>query len=139
MSGKCFVDTNVLIYAHDASAGPKHVRARTLVENLWNSENGVLSTQVLQEFAATVQRKFSNLISPHELRRAIAAYGAWAVVTNHPHSTILALEAGDRYRISFWDALILAAAQSAGARTLYSEDFSHGQTYGSVQVIDPFK
>jgi predicted nucleic acid-binding protein len=138
MSAKCFVDTNILIYAHDSSAGNKHIKACTLLDRLWQAGSGVLSTQVLQEFCITVRRKVLRPPSLNDIRGIVFAYLAWEVVSNSPESVISALEIADRYKISFWDGLIISAAEGGGAETLYSEDLQHGQTYGRVRVVNPF-
>jgi predicted nucleic acid-binding protein len=135
---KCFVDTNILIYAHDRSAGVKHARARQLLEQLWSSGEGVLSTQVLQELCVNLRRKVARPVPLEEIRRLIQDYLSWEVVVNTPESAIHALEIESRYKISFWDALILHAAESSGAAILYSEDLASGQRYGSAQVVNPF-
>jgi predicted nucleic acid-binding protein len=137
MSDKCFVDTNILVYAHDRSAGLKHKRARQLVEDLWESGRGVLSTQVLQELCVSVRRRASRPLSVEEIRRLVQNYLSWEIVVNTPASVIQALDIEARHKISFWDALIIQAAESAGVATLYSEDLAAGQRYGSVRVVDP--
>ncbi len=136
--GRCFIDTNVLVYAHDRTAGEKHLRAREVVEELWDSGRGVLSTQVLQELCVSLQRKSAHPPSMAELRGLMEDYSAWEVVTTPPAAIIRALEIAERYKTSFWDALILQAAESAGAAILYSEDLAHGQLYGGVRVVNPF-
>jgi predicted nucleic acid-binding protein len=137
MAGKYFVDTNILIYAHDRSAGRKHDRARELVESLWASGEGVLSTQILQELCINLRRKVAHPLPVDEIRSLIQDYLSWEVVVNSPESVIQALETEVKYKISFWDALVLNAAETAGAAVLYSEDLSAGRRYGSVQVINP--
>jgi predicted nucleic acid-binding protein len=137
MGDKFFVDTNILIYAHDRSAGLKHERARQLVERLWTSGQGVLSTQVLQELCINLRRKIARPLPVEELRHLIQDYLSWEIVVNTPASVLHALEIELRYRISFWDALVLHAAESAGAEVLYSEDLAAGQKYGAVQVVNP--
>jgi predicted nucleic acid-binding protein len=137
MNDKCFVDTNILMYAHDRAAGVKHQRARSLIEKLWNSGRGVLSTQVLQELCINVRRKSSHPLSVEETRRLIQDYSNWTIVINTAESVIDALDIESRYNISFWDALIVQAAGSSGATVLYSEDLAHGQSYGSVRVVNP--
>jgi predicted nucleic acid-binding protein len=138
MSDRCFVDTNILVYAHDRSAGSKHQRARLLIEDLWKSGQGVLSTQVLQELCINVRRKASRPLSVEEARRLIQDYLSWEIVVNTPASVIQALDIEGRYKISFWDALIVQAAESSGVAILYSEDLASGQSYGSVRVVNPF-
>ena len=138
MSDKYFVDTNILVYAHDRSAGAKHDRARTLIEQLWQSGNGVLSTLVLQELCLNLRRKSNPPLQIEETRRLLQDYLSWEIVVNSPESVLQALEIEDRYKTSFWDALILHAAEISGAAVLYSEDFSANQNYGSVRVVNPF-
>lgn len=138
MSDKFFVDTNVLVYAHDSSAASKHDRARALIEELWDSGQGVLSTQVLQEFCINVRRKAAHPLSIDETRRIVRDYLNWEVVINTPDSVIRALEIEKRYGISFWDALIVTSAEICGASVLYTEDLAHGQVYASVRAVNPF-
>jgi|SRR5271167_729380 len=137
MADKYFVDTNILMYAHDRSAGRKHESARELIERLWISGQGVLSTQVLQELCINLRRKIARPLTTEEIRRLLEDYLSWEIVVNTPASVIQALEIEVRYRTSFWDALILQAAESAGAAIVYSEDFAAGQNYGAVQVVNP--
>jgi len=137
MPDKYFVDTNILLYAHDRSAGLRHERARQLVEQLWASGQGVLSTQVLQELCINLRRKIARPIPVEEIRRIIQDYLSWEIVINDSASVLQALEIELRYQTSFWDALILQAAESSGAAILYSEDLATGQKYGAVQVVNP--
>jgi len=137
MSDRLFVDTNVLVYAHDRGAGEKHELARSLVERLWLDRSGAISTQVLQELYVNVRRKAAVPISITEARRLVEDYLSWEVVVNDGTSVLRALEVEARYGISFWDALIVQAAEYCGATVLYSEDLSPGQSYGSVEVVDP--
>jgi predicted nucleic acid-binding protein len=139
MSDRYFVDTNILMYAHDTAAGEKHARARTLVENLWQNRSGVVSTQVLQELAVNLRRKAKRPLDARATRDVVSDYLAWQVVVNSGDSILEALELEARYQISFWDALVIQAAQTAGADVLYSEDLSDGQRYGSVKVENPFR
>lgn len=137
MNAKQFVDTNILMYAHDVSAGAKHQRAKALVEELWRTRSGVVSTQVLQELCVNLRRKAGRPLELKATRDLIADYLRWQVMVNTGESILEALELEDRYRISFWDALVIQAAQASGAEVLYSEDLSDGQTYGSVRVVNP--
>lgn len=137
MTERCFLDTNILVYAHDRSAGTKHQRARALVEQLWVSGKGVLSTQVLQELCINLRRQMAVPFSFDETREVMKDYLRWRIVVNTGESVLQALEIEARYKISFWDALILQAAESSGAAVLYSEDLSAGQHYGSIQVVNP--
>jgi len=137
MPDRCFVDTNILVYAHDRSAGVKHKRAQLLIEDLWNSGRGVLSTQVLQELCINLRRKSRHPLAVPEVRRLLQDYLSWEVVVNSPASIIQALDIEVRYKISFWDALILQAAESSGVAVLYSEDLAAQQRYGSILVVNP--
>jgi predicted nucleic acid-binding protein len=137
MSDKFFVDTNVLIYAHDRSSGMKHDRARKLIERLWLSGQGVLSTQVLQELCINLRRRVGRPLPMEEVRRILQDYLSWEIVINTPNSVLQALDIEVQYKTSFWDALVLQAAESSGAAILYSEDLAAGQKYGSVQVVNP--
>jgi predicted nucleic acid-binding protein len=137
MSARQFVDTNILVYAHDASAGVKHELAKTLIERLWADRSGALSTQVLQELVVSIRRKAARPFGPQAARELVSDYMAWHVVVNNGGSILEALELEDRYRISFWDALIVHAAQVSGASVLFSEDLSDGQMYGAVRVVNP--
>ena len=137
MSDKYFVDTNILVYAHDRSAGAKHQRAKALVERLWNSGEGALSTQVLQELCINLRRKAARPLSVDEVRLLIRDYSTWEVVASSPTAILKALDIEMRYKISFWDALIVQAAEDVGASILYSEDLAAGQRYGAVQVVNP--
>ena len=139
MSDKYFVDTNILMYAHDTSAGAMHERAKALLEELWRDRTGVVSTQVLQELSVNLRRKAGRPLDVKATREIVADYLTWQVVANGGESILDALELEARYQISFWDALVVQAAQASGAEVLYSEDLSDGQTYGSVRVINPLR
>jgi predicted nucleic acid-binding protein len=139
MSDSRFVDTNILMYAHDSTTGVKHERARALVEELWRGRSGAVSTQVLQELCVNVRRRSGRPLDVASTRALVADYLTWNVIVNDGESILAALEIEERYGISFWDALIIQAAEAAGADVLYSEDLSHGQRYGSVQVINPLR
>ena len=137
MPDKYFVDTNILIYAHDRTTGVKHERARVLIEKLWTSGQGVLSTQVLQELCVNLRRKVARPLGVDEIRRLVNDYMSWEVVVNSAEAVIQALEIEMRYKTSFWDALILQAAEQSGAAILYSEDLAPKQSYGTVRVVNP--
>ena len=137
MPDKFFVDTNILIYAHDRTTGVKHERARMLIEKLWTSGQGVLSTQVLQELCVNLRRKVARPLGVDEIRRLVDDYMSWEIVVNSAGAVIQALEIEMRYKTSFWDALILQAAEQSGAAILYSEDLAVRQSYGTVRVMNP--
>lgn len=137
MNDRVFVDTNILVYAHDRAAGIKHERASELIERLWTLGNGVLSTQVLQELCINLRRRVARPWPVDEIRSLIEDYLSWEIVVNTPDSVIKAMSIETRYQISFWDALIIQAVENAGVTILYSEDLSNGQTYNSVRVVNP--
>lgn len=138
MSDRAFVDTNILVYAHDTRAGRRHRIAADLVRGLWEARTGVLSTQVLQELWVNLRRKATRPVPREEALQLIDDYRRWEVVVNSAESVIEAIRLEDRFTVSFWDALIIRAAQSAGVETLYSEDLNSGQKYGAVRVVNPF-
>ena len=138
MNDKCFVDTNILVYAHDLMAGAKRERAAILTEQLWKDATGVISTQVLQEFCYAMRHKLTHPFSLENILSVVQQYLAWEVVVNTSTAALEAMRVEAQYKISFWNALILQAARRASAKTLYSEDFPHGQRYGEVRVLNPF-
>jgi len=138
MSGKVFVDTNVLVYAHDLDAGEKCETARSLLRELWSSRSGVISTQVLQEFYVNVTRKIARPISFPEARGVLDAYAAWQVESILSPDILRASEVQERYQLSFWDALIVVAAVKGGAEALLTEDLQAGQLIEGVRVTQPF-
>ena len=137
MSDKAFLDTNILLYAHDSSQGVKHRRALALVERLWRTGEGALSAQVLQELCVNLRKKVVRPFSNEETRRLIEDYLTWQVLASAPDSVLEAMSIEIRHKISFWDALILEAAIRSGATVLYSEDFSDGRIYGPIRVVNP--
>lgn len=106
---------------------------------LWMDKQGVISTQVLQEFCVTVRHKFVQPLSLQQVREAVFVYQRWQMVVNSADSILRALEVEQRYQLSFRDAMIVQAAASGGCEILYSEDLSHGQEYEGVLVLNPFK
>lgn len=138
MTVKVFVDTNVLVYAYDRGAGSRHERAQSLLEKLWKEGNGIVSTQVLQEFYVNVRRKAKRPVSIEQARSLISDYLSWDPIVNDGATMLEAIDVEQRYQLSFWDSLIVVAAQKGGASVLFSEDFNHGQKFGSVVVHNPF-
>jgi predicted nucleic acid-binding protein len=137
MSDRIFVDTNILVYAHDLSAGDRHAKASAVIESLWEAETGVISTQVLQEFYVTVTRKIKDTLTPAEAREIIRNYLAWPMQNNDPETTIRASEIEEKHRLSFWDALIVAAALRLQAKKIITEDLNHGQIIEGILVENP--
>lgn len=139
MSGeRVFLDTNIIVYAYDRDAGRKHEIARNLLIDMWNAEGGVLSTQVLQEFYITVTKKITSPLPPESAREIIVDFLTWDVVTNGGEAVLEAIDLQIREKISFWDALVVAAAEKGAADILLSEDFSDGRKFGDIAVRNPF-
>ena len=136
-SDKAFVDSNILIYAHDVDAGRKRYVAKVLLRYLWLARTGVLSVQVLHEFYVNVTRKIRTPLSKVEARRVVGTYMAWCL---EPDSGDVneAFRIEDEASISFWDALIVATAARSGATRVLSEDLNPGQIISGVTVINPF-
>jgi len=137
MNDKTFVDTNVLIYAHDVDARAKHEAAKRVLHELWNSRSGALSMQVLQEFYVNVTRKIPRPISRASARLVVNTYTIWCVETT-PSEISKAFHIEDESRLGFWDALIVAAAIKSGAHRILSEDLNAGQTISGVRIENPF-
>jgi len=135
---KVFIDTNVLVYAYDAEAGAKHEAARDLVIELWSKGGAVLSVQVLQEFYVSVTRKIPKPLKPGLAREIVEDLLTWDVAVIDGPSLLAAIGLEQRHHISFWDALIVAAAQKAGAIEILSEDFTPGRDFAGVTIRDPF-
>jgi predicted nucleic acid-binding protein len=135
---RSFVDTNVLVYAHDETAGDKRDRARRLLEEMWDSGNGCLSVQVMQEFFVTVTRKIPKPLDAASAAAIVADLSHWHVHAPGSDDVLNAVEIHRGHDISFWDAMIVCSAASLGCGTLYSEDLNPGQQYGGVRVRNPF-
>lgn len=130
-----FVDTNILVYAHDKDAGRKHVTARQLIAGLWErSSPPGISIQVLQELYVNLVRK---KIPPKTARDIVRDYLQWDVAPGDSALLVDAMSLSERWNISYWDAGIIAAARRTGAAILWSEDLSDGQDYGGVKVVNP--
>jgi predicted nucleic acid-binding protein len=133
-----FVDTNVLVYAHDIDAGDKHEQARALIRELWESGRGCLSIQVLQEFFVTATRSIPTPLDIDEAAAAVEDFAQWTLHAPAPADVIDAIAIHRRFDISFWDAMIINSASKLGCRMVDSEDLNAGQQYGSVRVVNPF-
>ncbi len=133
-----FVDTNILVYAHDVSAGNKHTRAKSLINDLWNSGYGCLSTQVLQEFYVAVVQKVPKPIQPEIAAGIISDLSQWRLHVTGADDILEAINIHQRNRISFWDALIICSANKLGCEVLLTEDLSNGQYYEGTKALNPF-
>lgn len=134
---KTFVDTNVFVYSIDKDAGPKHVRAKAVLSELWQNGNGILSSQVLSEWSVNAKR-LGNL-PWHSVAELIEPYLAWEVVSLEKDDPVAALQLAETHRISYWDALVVRAAIKGGATVLLSEDLNDGQEIEGVTVRNPFR
>jgi predicted nucleic acid-binding protein len=139
MSAKVFVDTNVLVYCRDASEPKKQARTSAWMAALWEQRTGRLSFQVLQEYYVTVTAKLSPGLSRELARREVLMLLAWRPLAVDERLIEGAWLLQDRHKLSWWDALIVAAAQSAGCRYLLSEDFQEGYDWGNMTVVNPFR
>jgi predicted nucleic acid-binding protein len=139
MTGLCFVDTNVLVYFRDASEPQKQRRARAWLERLWASRAGRLSYQVLSEFYVTVTQRLDPGLEPVAARTDVRNLMAWQPVSADRAVMERAWAVQDRYRLSWWDALIVSAAQKAGCEILLTEDLQDGQVLDGPRVVDPFR
>ncbi|MBW2432502.1 MAG: PIN domain-containing protein [Deltaproteobacteria bacterium] len=138
MNGKIFVDTNIFIYAHDIDSGPKHDIAASIIETLWKNKAGIISTQVLQEFYVNVTRKIKMRLTRTQARGVIENYLVWHLELNGPDTILLASEIEERHHLSFWDAMILAAARNAEAEKILTEDLNPGQIVEGILIENPF-
>jgi predicted nucleic acid-binding protein len=137
-AGRAFVDSNILLYAHDGSAGAKRDVARDLMESLWYRGGGYLSVQVLQEFFVNVTRKLERPLDIGEARQIVEDLSYWRVHRPGARDVLAAIDIHSRSEISFWDAMIVRSAAAQGCEVLYSEDLNSGQTYEGVKVVNPF-
>ncbi len=135
---RIFIDTNILIYAYDVTAGEKHAIASDILADLWNARLGVVSTQVLQEFFVNVVHKIQRPIDSRLAKDIVKDLLKWHVVVNNGASILDAIDIHDRYGYSFWDAMIIEAAIKGGAAILMSEDLQDGQVISDVRIKNPF-
>lgn len=131
-----FIDTNILVYAHDGGAGEKHSKSVELLTRLLDERCGALSLQVLAEFYATATRKLG--MDASEAEEILADLGNW-IMHRPAHADLMeASKLHRRNKLSWWDALIIQSAMELGCSTLWSEDLSDGQQFGHVTIRNPF-
>jgi predicted nucleic acid-binding protein len=138
MTGPCFVDANVFVYARDARDAVKQARAAAWLEHLWFDRSGRTSTQVLAEYYAVVTRKLAARVAPDEAWDDVKTLFAWAP---HPVDAVLlqrAHEVERRWRLSWWDSMVVAAAQLQDCALLLTEDLQDGAKFGGVTARSPF-
>ena len=137
MAVDSFLDTNILVYAYDRDAPAKRKIAVGIVEDGWNQPGSVaISVQVLQELYVNLNRRG---VPREESAVIVGDLTLWPVVENTLDLLGSAFGEQVRWKISFWDALIVAAARAAGASELVTEDLNHGQDYGGIRSTNPFR
>lgn len=138
MSDDVFVDTNVLVYARDTRDAAKQARAQSWLERLWRERRGRTSMQVLNEYYVVTTRKLSPGLPREDAWADVQALMAWRPVVTNGALLTTGRTLEREYDLAWWDALVIAAAETANCRTLLSEDFQNGRRFHSVQVCNPF-
>lgn len=133
-----FIDTCILLYAYDNSESEKHQQAVTLVSDLWKSGRGALSIQVLQEFYVNITQKVANPLTARDASQIVFDLGQWKLHRPGLDSILKAIEIQQRYKISFWDSLIICSSQNLGCKIIWTEDLNNKQYYGETQALNPF-
>jgi predicted nucleic acid-binding protein len=139
MAAEIFADTNVLVYGRDTAEPDKHRRTSAWMDHLWTTRRGRISYQVLQEFYVTVTERLDPGLDKAAARRDVLSLVSWRPVPIDGGVLEAAWAVQGRYRVSWWDALIVAAAQVAGCAYLLTEDLQDDQGFGAVRVVNPFR
>ena len=138
MTDRVFVDTNVLVYSRDASEPAKQKQAMGWMTRLWSEKTGRLSFQVLSEFYVTVTNKLQPGMDLQSAREDVRLLLAWRPIPVDARVVEEAWRIQDRYKLSWWDALIVSAAQASDCRYLLTEGLQENRNMGNVEVINPF-
>jgi len=138
MSDKYFIDTNILVYANDNSASEKQQAAKKIILDGIRKNTIVISTQVLSEFYVTVTQKIKVTLPPEIAKKEIEFFGAIEIIEIDLRLILHAINISNKYQLSYWDSLIIAAALRSRAPVLYSEDLNHNQIVETVKIINPF-
>jgi predicted nucleic acid-binding protein len=138
MTAEAFLDTNILVYAYDSSEPRKQAVAQELLTCGLEQESAVLSAQVLGEFFVVITRKVAVPMTPQEARSLVDLFCALPVVDTDISLVRRAIDTRQTYQLSYWDGLIIAAAERAGCRRILSEDLNSGQEYHGIRVDNPF-
>ena len=138
MTDRYFVDTNIFVYSRDPRDADKHRIARQWISDLWSSGNGRISTQVLKEYYQVVTRRLSPGMPVEDARADIRDLMTWKPIELTPGIFEQAWYLEDCVRVSWWDALIIAAARQGGCNYLISEDLQSGQTIQDLTILNPF-
>ena len=139
MSDSVFLDTNILVYAYDNSEPEKRDISQEILENGLRNENIILSTQVFGECFNVVTRNIQHPFSIMEAEEILRTFKTVPVVDITLPAVWRAIDIHKSYQTSYWDSLIIATAELAGCKTIYSEEFNHSQKYNNIRVINPFK
>jgi len=138
MADRIFVDSNIFVYARDASEKRKQPIAEEKLQQLWGDRSGRISAQVLNEYYVTVTRKLDPGLTPVEAQSDVRSLAAWKPLPVDSNLIQDAFEIEGRYGLSWWDSLIVAAAETLGCERILSEDLSRDQRYNGIEVINPF-
>ncbi len=133
-----FVDSNILIYSFDETAGEKRPRSQTLLDDLWKQRSGCLSLQVLQEFFAIVTRRLRPPLSSADAAEKVAYFSEWNLHAPGKGDLLSAIALHQDLHISLWDAMIVQSARRMDCHVLWTEDLNDGQRYAGVLVRNPF-
>ena len=138
MRAKCFVDTNILVYARDSSEPEKHARAEQWLATLWAHELGRISAQVMNEYYVTVTRKLKPGLTREQARADLRALAVWQPLEISTTLIESSWDIQDQYGYAWWDTLVIASALFLDCAYLLSEDMQHEQTIGNLTIINPF-
>ncbi len=133
-----FVDTNVLLYAFDDREPAKRDAARVWLQHCWKGRCGRVSNQVLHEFYWNARKKFSSALSAGDARAEVRRYQLWQPWQTDHATVESAWAVESRWGLSYWDALMVAAAQQQGCTHLLTEDLQHGQQVDTLRIVNPF-
>jgi len=139
MTARVFVDTNVFVYQFDTREPQKQARARAWLVHLWTARSGRVSFQVLSEMYVTLTRKLTPGLDRETARKIVRSLRAWQSVPMDERLFAGAWAVQDRFGLSWWDALIVAAAKAADCSLLLSEDLQHDQDLDGLRIVDPFQ
>jgi predicted nucleic acid-binding protein len=137
-TGRQFVDTNILVFAHDRSAGAKHQRALELIEDLWESHLGCVSVQVMQEFNVVATQKAVRQLELGIVSRILQDLTRWHVHAPIVEDVLGSIGLQQRFGLSFWDAMVLWSAKQLGCSIIWSEGLGESEEYDDLRVLNPF-
>ncbi|MFZ3138554.1 MAG: PIN domain-containing protein [Thermodesulfovibrionales bacterium] len=136
--GKVFVDTNIIVYAYDVSAGEKHRKAVEIMKDIWSAGYGITSSQVLQEFFVNVTRKIAKPLNVLTAKEIVKDLLKWKTVSINGEIILEAIDIHNEHKYSFWDSAIIAAAIEGGAGVLLSENLTDKHQIKGIVIKNPF-